>query len=150
MGEDDRYLSITWGRITVICQLHEEGWQLSVSYIRQVGCYMSATWGMMTAMADAWDRMTVICQLHEAGCQLSVSYMRQDDDYLSVTWGKMMVIRQLHEAGPLSVTSVKMTVICQLHEAGWRLSVTYMRQVGGYLSVIWGRMADIFQIKEAG
>jgi hypothetical protein len=28
-----------------------------------------------------------------------------------------------------------MTVICQLHEAGWLLSVSYMGQVGGYLSV---------------
>jgi hypothetical protein len=28
-----------------------------------------------------------------------------------------------------------MTVICQLYEAGWRLSVSYMRQVGGCLHV---------------
>jgi acetoacetate decarboxylase len=48
-----------------------------------------------------------------------------------------MVIRELHEAGPLSVTSAKMTVICQLHETGWRLSVSYMRQDGGYLSVMY-------------
>jgi len=28
-----------------------------------------------------------------------------------------------------------MTVICQLQDQGWRLSVSYMRQVSGYQSV---------------
>jgi hypothetical protein len=50
--------------------------------------------------------MTVICQLHEAGRRLCVSNIRG-----------------------------RMTVICQLHETGWLLSVSYMGQVGGYLSV---------------
>ena len=57
MRQDDGNLSVTWGRMTVICQLHEAGWRLSVSYMRQVGCYMSATGG----------RMTAISQLHEGG-----------------------------------------------------------------------------------
>jgi hypothetical protein len=57
-----------------------------------------------------------------------------------------MVIRELHEAGPLSVTSAKMTVICQLHETGWRLSVSYMRQDGGYLSDTRGRIVVIYQL----
>jgi putative NIF3 family GTP cyclohydrolase 1 type 2 len=52
--------------------------------------------------------------------------MRQNGGYLSVTWGRM-------------------TVICQLHEAGWRLSVSYMRQVGGCLQV-----CVIYQLLEAG
>ena len=30
-------------------------------------------------------------------------------------------------------------VICQLHETGWLLSVSYMREDDGYLSVIIGR-----------
>ena len=43
-----------------------------------------------------------------------------------------------------------MTDICQLHEAGWQLSVSYMKQVGGYLSVARGRLAVICQLHEAG
>ena len=62
----------------VLSQLVQEGWQLSVSYMRQVGGYLSPTRG----------RITVICQLHDAGERLSVSYMRQDS-----------VVCQLHEPG---------------------------------------------------
>ena len=47
--------------MTVICQLHEAGWRLSVSYMRQDDDYLSVTRG----------RMMVIRQLHEAGKQLS-------------------------------------------------------------------------------
>jgi len=36
-----------------------------------------------------------------------------------------------------------MTVFCKLHEEGLRLSVSYMRQDDGYLSVIWGMMTVI-------
>jgi hypothetical protein len=54
-----------------------------------------------------------------------------------------------------------MTVLCQLHMTGWRLyvsyiqagwwlSVSYMRQDGGYMSAIWGRMAVICQLNEEG
>jgi len=32
-----------------------------------------------------------------------------------------------------------MTIICKLHEAGLRLSVSYMRLDGSYLSVTGGR-----------
>ena len=45
-----------------------------------------------------------------------MSYMSQDSDYLSITLGRM-------------------TVICQLHQAGWVLSVRYVKQDGGFLSV---------------
>ena len=41
-------------------------------------------------------------------------------------------------------------VNCQLHEAGWRLSVSYNRQVGAYLSSTSGRLAVFCQIREAG
>ena len=71
------YLSVTWGRMTVICQLHGAGWKISVSYTRQLCRYMSAKCG----------RLDDICQLHGADWRLSVSYMRQDGGYLSVTWG---------------------------------------------------------------
>jgi len=65
--------------MTVICQLHEADWLLSVSYMvqvigicqshkRQDDGYMSVTWG----------RLALICQLHGAGYRC-----------LSVTWGRM-------------------------------------------------------------
>jgi hypothetical protein len=53
MRQDGGYLSVTWSRMVVICQLHEA------------------------------DRMAVICQLHEAGWWLSagcvyfVNYLRK-------------------------------------------------------------------------
>jgi hypothetical protein len=40
----------------VICQLHEAGWWLSVSYMKQDDGYLPIASG----------RMTVICQLREA------------------------------------------------------------------------------------
>jgi hypothetical protein len=43
-----------------------------------------------------------------------------------------------------------MTVICRLYGAGRWLSVGYMRNDGGYLSVKRGRMAVICQLLEAG
>ena len=43
-----------------------------------------------------------------------------------------------------------MSVICLLHEAGWRLSISYMRLDGGYLSVARGSNADICQLHYAG
>jgi hypothetical protein len=36
MRQDDGYLSVTLGRWAVICQLHEAGSLLSVSYMGQV------------------------------------------------------------------------------------------------------------------
>ena len=96
--------------MTVICQLHEAGRRLSVSnikdkmtlsvsYIRQVDCYLSVTWGWLS---------------------VSVSYMRQDDGYLSVTLGRWAVICQLHEVGSLLSVSYMGQVIgvSQIHEAG--------------------------------
>jgi hypothetical protein len=44
---------------------------------------------------------------------------------MSVTRARLEVICQLHEAD--------LVVICQLHEADWRLYVSNMRQVRGYL-----------------
>jgi hypothetical protein len=35
----------------------------------------------------------------------------------------------------MSATRARMEVICQLHEADWWLSVSYMRQIGDYMSV---------------
>jgi hypothetical protein len=61
--------------MTVICQLHEVGYLLSVSYMGQVGGYLSAT----------GSRLAVFCQIHQAGCWLSVSYLRQIVGFLSVT-----------------------------------------------------------------
>jgi len=48
-----------------------------------------------------------------------------------------MVICQLHlqDSGFQSVTSGRMMVISQLHQAVSRLSVCYMRQDDGYLSI---------------
>ena len=60
--------------MTVICQLHEPGWWLSLSCMRMDDIYLSVI----------CDRLTVICQLHEPGWRLSVSYMRQIGGYLSV------------------------------------------------------------------
>jgi hypothetical protein len=42
-----------------------------------------------------------------------------------------------------------MTVICQLHGAECRLSVSYLRQDAGYLSVTSDRLAVICQLHEA-
>ena len=54
---DDVYLSVTLDRLTVICQLHDPGWLLSVSYMREDDGYLSVIIG----------RLEVICQLYEAG-----------------------------------------------------------------------------------
>ena len=89
------YLSVTWGRLAVICQLHQAGWLLSVSYMRQVGGCLSVTWGRLAVVCTS---VCVLFQKIEAGWWLSVSYTRQDDGYLSVTWGKMKDICQLDEA----------------------------------------------------
>ena len=91
--------------MTVICQLHGAGCQLSVSYMRQDDDYLSVTRGKMKVIRQLHEagplsvtsvKMTVICQLHEAGCRLSVSYMRQDSGYLSDKRGRIVVICQLH------------------------------------------------------
>ena len=79
--------------------------------------------------------------------------MGQVGDYLSATRGRMTVICEVHEAGRrFSVSDIrgKMTVICQLHQASWLLSVSYIGQVGGYLSVTGGKLAVICQLLEAG
>jgi DNA topoisomerase IA len=47
--------------------------------------------------------------------------------------------------GYLSVTQGRMTVICQLYEAGWWLSISYMRQDGGYLSAMQ-KTANLIQV----
>jgi len=36
-------------------------------------------------------------------------------------------------------------VLCQILEAGWRLTVSYMSQDGGYLSVTIGRSAVVYR-----
>jgi hypothetical protein len=43
MSRDDGYLSVTGGRMIVICQLDEAGRWLSVSYMRQDDGYPLAT-----------------------------------------------------------------------------------------------------------
>jgi hypothetical protein len=63
--------------MTVICQLHDAGWLLSVSYMGQV---------------------IGVCQLHEAGWLISLSYKRQVGSFLSDTSGRLSVICQLLEA----------------------------------------------------
>ena len=81
------YLSATWGRIAVICQLHEAG-----------EGYLSAT----------WDRIAIVCQLHEAGYRCSAGNVCT----LSVTWSGMEVVCQLHEAGwrlPIGVCNMSVT-----------------------------------------
>ena len=62
MRQDDGYLSVAWGGMMVICQLHDAGLRLSVSYMRKDDGSPLVTRGM-----------------------LSVSYMSRDDGYLSVT-----------------------------------------------------------------
>ena len=62
--------------------------------------------------------------------------MRQVGCYPSVTWDRLAVISQLQEAGFLSDTSERLSVICQFLEADCRLSVSYLRQMGGYMSAI--------------
>jgi viroplasmin and RNaseH domain-containing protein len=57
MRQNDGYLFVTKGRMTVIYQLYEAGWWLSISYMRQDGGYLSVK----------RDRMVVIFKLHEAG-----------------------------------------------------------------------------------
>jgi hypothetical protein len=43
--------------MTDICELHEVGWRLFISYMSKVGDYLSVTLGSLT----------VISQIHEAG-----------------------------------------------------------------------------------
>jgi hypothetical protein len=57
--------------MSVICHLHETGWRLSISYMRQDGGYLSVARG----------RMTFICHLHEVRYRFSVSYMRLNGGY---------------------------------------------------------------------
>jgi hypothetical protein len=68
--------------MTVICQLHEAGWLLSVSYMGQV---------------------IGVCQLHEAGWLLSFSYMGQVGGYLSATRGRFSVRYIRKAVGYMSV-----------------------------------------------
>ena len=90
--------------------------------------------------------------------------MRKDGGYLSVTWGRLAVVFigmctlwssawvselcQLFDAG-LRVSTLVFE-LCQLFETGWWLSVSYMRQDDGYLSVVWGMMTVICQLHVAG
>ena len=53
--------------MTVICQLHEARWLLSASYMGQVECYLSVTWGMLPVSVSNIGHVTSVCQLHEAG-----------------------------------------------------------------------------------
>jgi hypothetical protein len=135
-------LSVTWGRLAVVCRmcvrcmLLEAAWWLSVSCMRQVGCCLQ---GCMRTLSEI-----------EAEWRLSVSYMRKADGYLSATRGRLAVICQLREAGWWLSVSYMRQVICQLHEPGWRLSVSYMRQDDGYLSVTWGRMTVICRLHGTG
>jgi hypothetical protein len=43
MRQDDGYMSVTLGGMTVICQLPEAGWRLPVSRMRQNDGYLSVT-----------------------------------------------------------------------------------------------------------
>jgi hypothetical protein len=85
----DGYLSVTWGMLAVICQLHDDRSCLSLSYMRQANSYLSVTWA----------RSAVICQLHEAGWRLFICCMRENAGYLSTTSGRITLsvsyIRQL-------------------------------------------------------
>ena len=100
LKQDDGYLSATWWRLVVICQLHEavichlyeEGWRLSLSYMRQDSGYLWTALGRL-----------VICQLYEAGWQLSVSYMRQEVCVLSLC---------LEAWWRLSVSYIRILVFC--------------------------------------
>ena len=139
-------LSITWGGMTVICQLHEAGCRLSVSYMREDDDCLLVTWGRMMVIRQlheagylsvTWAKMTVICHLQEAGWRISFSDKRQDIGYLSATWGRM-------------------PDIWQLHEAGYRLPVSYMRQDGECVegvfvySVAWSVRVVVCQLLEVG
>jgi hypothetical protein len=144
MMEVGGYLSITWGRMTVICHLYEAGWRLSLSYMRQDSGYLWTTLGRL-----------VICQLYEAGCRLSVSYMWQDGSYLSATLGRIAVaIRKFvyslcalkRDGGCLSATWCPMAIVCQLHEPGYRFSAWNVCT----MSVTGSGMAVVCQLHEAG
>jgi len=133
MREDNGYLSVTWGRMAVFCQLLQAGWLLSVSCMRQDGGFLSATWSSMAVICQLqWGRMAVFCQVHEAGWRLSVSYMRQysvvfrefvyflcdlkrDCGCLSATWCRMAIVCRVYM---YSLTWNGMVLSCQLLEGG--------------------------------
>ena len=131
----DGYLSATWGRMTIICQLHEAWWWVSAE---SVLCMSLRTGWRMSAGS-------VRCLLLRAGWRLSAGVC-ETCQLITVDW-------RLSTSG---------CVICQLLEAGWRLSpgcvyaVSYLRQVGGCLqgvctlSATWGSKVVICQLYEAG
>ena len=163
----DGYLSATWGRMTIVCELHEAwwwvsaesvlcmslrtGWRMSAGSVRCL--LLRARWRLSAGVCETCQLITVdwrlstggcvICQLLEAGWRLSpgcvyaVCYLRQQGGYLPVTWGR------------LSVVCKSVCVHSQIIEAGWRLSVSYMRQDDGCLSDTWRRMTVICQLYEA-
>ena len=162
MMQESGYLSATWDRIAVVCQLHEPGYRFSaenvrtLSNLKQDDGYLSATW---------W-RLAVICQLHEAGWLLSVTYMRQgwllsvnymrqDGSYLSATLGRIAVVIMRfvysvcalkRDGGCLSATWCRMAIVCQLHEPGYRFSAWNVCT----MSVTGSGMAVVCQLHEAG
>jgi hypothetical protein len=140
-----------------ISQLYETGWWLSVSYMIQVGGYLSVRWG----------RLVVICQLHDPDWRFSVSYMRQDDGYLSFTWRMMTVICRLQETGwRLSVRYnpssclmywqktptclIWLTDNLQSASCNWQITVNQPHVDDVYLSVIWDRLMVICQLHDPG
>jgi hypothetical protein len=122
------YMSVTWGRLSVICQFLEADGRLYVSYMRQDDGYLSVTWA----------RIAVIGQLHEAGWRLHSHH--------NWLFG-ILVLRYTHFHCVTNFFVYQSSaVICQLHEAGWQLYVSYKRQVIGFLSVTWSRMTVICQL----
>jgi len=73
MRQESGFLSATWDRITVVCQLHETGYRFST--------------GNVCTLSVAWSGMAVVCQLHEAGWRLPIGVYN-----MSVTWGRLAVV----------------------------------------------------------
>jgi hypothetical protein len=147
-----RTMSVTRGRLTLyimvfsdnhlwqigVCcalsQLVEAWWQLSLSYMRQVGDYL----------LDIWDRIAVFCQLHEAGYRFSAGNVCTL--YLEAGW-RLSVSYMRHVGSCLQ----GVCVLCQLLETDWWLSVgcvytvCYLRQQGVYLSATRGRLVVVYR-----
>jgi hypothetical protein len=142
-------LSATWGRIAVICQLHEmrkdsgclQGVYYSVCNLKRDSGCLSATWGRMAivcrvcvcVLSNSRSGMAVVCQLHETGWWMFAGNVCTP----LVTCDRLSVVCK--GVCTLSVTWARSTVVCRVCvyplslETTWRLYVSYMRQVGGFL-----------------
>jgi hypothetical protein len=72
MRQNDGYLSVTKGSMTVIYQLYEAGWLLYISYIRQDdgNLYMRKASVISQLLESGWRfsaLLCVLCQLFDAG-----------------------------------------------------------------------------------